>query len=63
MKSQSQLDARIRNIKAHIEDLQKQREENVQKGNWAIVRTVKDTISIAQIALKELEWMSFEDTE
>jgi hypothetical protein len=63
MKSQSQLDAKIKNVKAHIEDLQRQREENAQKGNWAIVRTIKDTISIAQITLKELEWVSFEDTE
>jgi len=63
MKSQSQLDAKIRNVKACIEDLQRQKEENAQKGNWAIVRAIKDTISISQIALKELEWMSFEDTE
>jgi hypothetical protein len=61
MKTVSQLNQRIGTLQAQIEDLNRQQEENASKGNWTIVRAVKDHKQVLMLRRKELEWVVRDD--
>lgn len=57
MKTKEEISRRLAIETASIDDLDQQREQNAAKGNWTIVKAIKESIAIVNHRKRVLEWV------
>lgn len=57
MKTQSNIEVRLKGLELKIEDLETQKEINANHGNWQVVKSIKDTVIAYRKEKDLLEWV------